>query len=227
MPRLRPACFFLVGGSGKDSNRITLGSVRTCVRLRPEDEFSYANWCSAVRAGRTFITNGPLIDFQVDGYNGVRQATPDTVLRITASARSLEPFDRLELLMDGTVIAATSGSGEPCEARIEAERRFDSSAWLAARCVSSKKCELYPHLPLFAHTSPTYVVVPERHPAPDPAAVEWLRQSVLKTRDWIEQEGRFLQPRSRAAHLKCIETALTVLDPSVPYSEVEAALDNL
>src|SRR5262249_22676015 len=51
----------LVGGSGKDSNAVALGAVRTYARLAPGEAFSYAAWVEAVRAGRTFVTTGPLL----------------------------------------------------------------------------------------------------------------------------------------------------------------------
>src|SRR5262249_59262512 len=43
----------LVGGSGKDSNGVALGRMRTYARLRSGEEFSYKNWIETVRAGRT------------------------------------------------------------------------------------------------------------------------------------------------------------------------------
>jgi len=49
-----------VGASDKDSNLLALGYARTYAHLAPGEPFSYANWIEAVRAGRTFVTNGPL-----------------------------------------------------------------------------------------------------------------------------------------------------------------------
>src|SRR5262249_38259807 len=57
----------LVAGSGKDSNRFVLGGMRTYARLQPLEEFTYKNWIEAIRAGRIFITNGPLLSFTVNG----------------------------------------------------------------------------------------------------------------------------------------------------------------
>lgn len=46
----------LVGSSGKDSNRTPLGAMRTYAQC----ESTCKSWVEAVRAGRTFITTGPL-----------------------------------------------------------------------------------------------------------------------------------------------------------------------
>ena len=50
----------LLGGSGKDRNTIPLGAMRTYAQLSPREPFTFKSWIEAVRAGRTFVTNGPL-----------------------------------------------------------------------------------------------------------------------------------------------------------------------
>src|SRR5262249_54309130 len=69
----------LVGGSGKDSNAVALGAVRTYARLAPGEAFGYGAWIEAVRVGRTFVTTGPLLTLEV-GEGTVR-----------ASARGWQP----------------------------------------------------------------------------------------------------------------------------------------
>ncbi|HEX4613084.1 MAG TPA: hypothetical protein VH092_33145, partial [Urbifossiella sp.] len=85
----------LVGSSGKDSNRTPLGAVRTYAKPDPSVP-GYKGWVEAVRAGRAFVTAGPLLDFTVEGG------------RARAAARSLVRFDSLELLADGVVIASAA-----------------------------------------------------------------------------------------------------------------------
>ena len=54
-------CATPVAGSSKASNMDALGDPRTYARLLPGEELTYKNWIEAVRAGRTFITNGPIV----------------------------------------------------------------------------------------------------------------------------------------------------------------------
>jgi hypothetical protein len=54
----------LIGSSGKDGNRTPLGAMRTYARC----EGTHKSWVEAVKAGRTFITNGPL---DVDAFEPV------------------------------------------------------------------------------------------------------------------------------------------------------------
>ncbi len=46
----------IVGGTDKMSSGVPVGLYRTYARL--DEEFSYAAWCAAVRAGRTFLSGG-------------------------------------------------------------------------------------------------------------------------------------------------------------------------
>src|SRR6185369_3308319 len=74
------------------------------VFVRVEGEFTYDSWIAGLRAGRTFISNGPLIEFTVDGqYPGSTLQTKGP-LRVKARAISRLPFDRLQIVRDGLVV---------------------------------------------------------------------------------------------------------------------------
>ncbi len=123
----------LVGGSGKESPARALGQMRTYARC--PDGLGLAAWADAAREGRTFATNGPLLEFSY--REGVARA----------EARAVAPFERLEIVAGGEVIAATS-LGE-----LEADFTPEATTWLAARCTGPGA---------WAHTSPLWVDVPGR-----------------------------------------------------------------
>ncbi|HEY3790073.1 MAG TPA: hypothetical protein VGL71_14530, partial [Urbifossiella sp.] len=60
----------LIGGSGKDRNGISLGQMRTYARLKEGEAFSYKAWIEAVRTGRAFVTNGPLLVEEFEPISG-------------------------------------------------------------------------------------------------------------------------------------------------------------
>jgi hypothetical protein len=185
----------LVGGSGKDSNDLALGAMRTYARLRPGQGLTYTNWIEAVRAGRTFATNGPLLRFEAAGQEpgAVLDLDPATpTVRVRAEARSIIPFDRLEVLANGVVAAAADASGAPKSAVLEADLPLPAGGWLASRCRGAQQL---PHRPapqrVFAHTSPLYVRVAGR-PAPvDNAAAAALHADLDRMLAWVASEGRF------------------------------------
>src|SRR5262249_19450471 len=81
----------LVGGSGKASNCDLLGNTRPYANLLKDEPFTYANWIEAVRAGRTFVTTGPIISVEVDGIGPgsvVELARANQAVRIRAEARA-------------------------------------------------------------------------------------------------------------------------------------------
>lgn len=127
----------LVGGSGKVNNKSVLGRRRTYAHLQPGQELTYKNWTEAVRAGRTFVTNGPLLSFaandQVPGAVLDLSCSPMSV-RVRAEARSLFPFTRLEVVYNGNVVAHAESVGSPCRASLEADVEITAPGWLAARC---------------------------------------------------------------------------------------------
>ncbi len=112
----------LVGASGKDSNRAALGGVRTYAQCRAD------SWVETVRAGRTFVSAGPLLDLHREGE------------RIRAVVRVREAGGKLELIANGEVLAATD--------QTEFDAAVPSAGWVAARFSG-------PHG--FAHTSPIAV----------------------------------------------------------------------
>ncbi len=148
----------LVGASGKDSNGIALGMMRTYAHLDDSVPFSFAAWIEAVRAGRTYVSNGPLLDVTINGQrrgSHIELQTNDGPLIVHAKAKSNVPFDRLELMWNGDVIAKINASSEwPHGATLEFKLPAAQSGWLAIRCVGET---LLPSRPapqrVFAHTS--------------------------------------------------------------------------
>ena len=157
-------------------------------------------WVNAVRAGRCFATNGPLLTFTVNdvGPGGTIDVTGEP-LRGRATAASLSAFEALEVVADGRVIASSSPASD-------AGHHADVG-WLAARCVGGAASPLAPEQPTFAHTSPVSLRPRPRRPA----ALPPLRKLVDQTREWVETHGRFADDRNRAKLLALCDAALQVI----------------
>jgi hypothetical protein len=153
----------LVGGTDKMSADVPVGIYRTYARLGDEP-FSYDAWTSAVRAGRTFLSGGPMIDLRVEGQeigDCVRMSGPGTV-HVSARAEGIFPIGRLELIQNGRVVSST---GDPHGARsleLQGDVQVTGNCWLAARCGGPQYFDSPGHHDgwgrgVFAHTSPVYV----------------------------------------------------------------------
>lgn len=126
------------------------------VFVQVEGGFTYDTWIAGLRAGRTFISNGPLLEFTVDGKGPGSTVTPKGRIKVAASALSRIPFERVEIIQDGRIVAdqpAVRGR----EVRLERELEVEEGGWIAARITGTEKT--YAGYPVFAHSSPVYLRV--------------------------------------------------------------------
>jgi hypothetical protein len=87
----------IAGGTDKMSNGVPIGLSRTYARLGPDDDFGYDAWCAALRAGRSYMTSGPLLGLSVNGANiGDTVRLPDSggTVAVEATAVSIFPMFR-------------------------------------------------------------------------------------------------------------------------------------
>jgi hypothetical protein len=186
--------------------------------------FTQASWLADLRAGKSFMTNGPLFEFTVNG-----QELGDTIVLegpepVTVKARAVGrvDFGQLELLRNGDVIATvdTSGKGTYVEAVLETSVMVTESAWFAVRIppidVDYNRPERVPAAfneygkPLFGHTSPIYVHVGGA-PVFVPAAARRLRMQVKADMATIKRIGDYSSEAERDKVLAVYDDALEKL----------------
>ena len=124
-------------GTDKMTTFVTVGANRVYARV--EGEFTYQNWIAALKQGRTFISNNPMLTFTVNGRepgaNLTVRSGKDHALEIYARAESQLPYDRLEIVRNGQVIASATPSGPRHQAEIHLEDPLRGSCWIAARAL--------------------------------------------------------------------------------------------
>jgi hypothetical protein len=150
-----------VGGTDKMSAGMPVGGVRTYAQLSPDDPFTFESWGKAVRAGRTYTTSGPLVSLTVDGRHvgdEIRMPAGGGTLEVRASAECLWPMNRLDVVVNGKVVASTSSARGSRKLEIKQNITVRGSCWIAARCGSRLIVNHCWPIPLGAHTSPVYVV---------------------------------------------------------------------
>jgi hypothetical protein len=118
---------------------------------------SYQSWGRAVRAGRTFATNGPLIDIHVEGRpvgDVIRMPAGGGTVSVQATAESMWPLGVLEVLFNGKVVAAEKAGKGAHSLEVRQQVKVPGTGWIGARCRGPKGHFASYHL---AHTSPVYV----------------------------------------------------------------------
>lgn len=180
----------LIGGSGKDSNRIALGSTRTIVKK------SDLSPIEAIRQGLALVTNGPIPYLHTESD------------AVQFGFQSLVPIQKIELIGNGQVLTSRSYPEGAYRDDLTSEQK-DFVGWLAVRCLSGQTSPIYPTETIFAHTSPDW----NRAQAGQgqPQAITGLLQEMVSVRDWIEQQGHFTNANRKARLLELCQQAEEIL----------------
>ena len=207
--RLLNAGFRLAAAGGSDTFSDTsrdppLGTGRTYVRLPegagPED------WPLALRTGRSFSTNGPLLELDVDGRgmgDEIERGGPAR-LPVRARAVSAAPMERLMVLVNGEVWREATGdpgadpvAGSPFELEIAGELELDDSAWVAVRAEGPRSVWTTDSS-LFAHSTPVYVLIDGREIVVEAdrryleTMIEDFGAAMARRDDWLNEAQREL-----------------------------------
>ncbi len=162
------------GGTDKMSAATPVGGNRTYAYLG-SSPFTFENWAAAVRAGRTFSTTGPLLDFRADGQmpgGEIRLRPGGATVEVTLTALSYVPFHRLEIVFNGQVVAAREETAGTRTLQWKERVKVPGPGWLAARCSSRTPAARFG---VAAHTSPVYVLIPGEKHFSAPAAAYFLK----------------------------------------------------
>lgn len=163
--RLLNLGYRIPAGAGTDamtnfaSLRGPLGTARVYVQSgRPLD---HRHWLDALKAGRTFVTNGPLLEFSTGatGIGGEVRLAGRQRLQFKVSLRSIVPVDHLEIVGNGVVVAEVPLKGDRTSADTTISLPVAQSGWYTLRAWSDQPAEPILDLYPFATTSPIYVVV--------------------------------------------------------------------
>jgi hypothetical protein len=163
---------------------------------------------AALKGGRTFASNGPLLGLEVDG-----KRPGDTVSRAAAgkvryriALRSPVAVDHLELIHNGKIAKAFTLTGDRRHLDAAGELRVNSDGWLVLRAWNEgsdpQVLDLYP----YATTSPIYVDLPgERPPARADAIyfTTWLDRVIGEA----EERDDYRNPRERQSTLDYLRNA--------------------
>jgi hypothetical protein len=139
------------GGSACGVKPLAVGYNRVYVKL--DQLFSYENFFRNLKQGRSFSTNGPMLDLNVNGkgIGSKIEFSGRTKIEIEAIAESGTELESLEIIVNGEPRGAVSGSKGKLAARQTLE--VSNSLWVAARAFERSSQTV-----VFGQTSPIYVL---------------------------------------------------------------------
>jgi hypothetical protein len=132
------------------------GGDRVYVHL--DGPLSYKGWIDGLKAGKSFVTNGPMLTFTANGREpgAVLAVGERPTIRVKATARSQFPLTKAELVHNGQVIATATLAGDGRTATLDREVTLDRGGWLAFRADGRGTADTATPS-LNAHTNPVYV----------------------------------------------------------------------
>jgi hypothetical protein len=197
----------LVGGTDKMSSEVPVGLYRTYAYIPDSEEFNYENWCKAVRAGRTFLSGGPILEFTANGArigDTIRLPGNGGTVEVEATAESIFPIHTLEIVQQGRVVASTGEAKGARRLYLKASLKVNSHTWLAARCGGPNYTAISHHdvwgRGMFAHTSPVYIAVGGDWWMFDKDAAQYMLTLIEGTLSYIRNTAAHYPPGSVAHH---------------------------
>jgi TolB protein len=195
--------FRLPAGAGTDvmanfaSLRGPVGMNRVFAKLA--GPLSHRSWLAALKAGRTFATNGPLLGFTLDGRElgselPIRAGGRELLARVTLN--SIVPVDRLEIVRNGEVLVQIPLSGDRTRVSTSVRLPVRESGWYLLRARGNGP--VYPVLDFYpyATTSPIYVKVDGqliRFQCDAAYFLAWIARlegAALASKDWNTEEEK-------------------------------------
>jgi hypothetical protein len=203
----------LSAGSANGVKATPAGYDRVYVRLGKE-KLDYPGLMSALRLGRSFSTNGPILELEADGRHGPGdriRIRPGEERRFRARARSRGELESLQLIVNGEVVAQETGR-DVLELNLDKVLRFDRSSWAAVRAFERPaSAEAWrPGGLVFAHTSPVYLLR-EGRPVVVPESVQDLLQRIDRLIAHTERLEGFRDEAHRKETLHVYREAREVL----------------
>jgi hypothetical protein len=141
------------------------------VYVHVDGEPTWEKWWDGLRAGRSFVTNGPLLRVTAGGVlpGHVFRSEKPIAVELAARLDGRDPVETLEIVRNGRVERTVPVTG--ALGKIE----FVSSGWFLVRCIAKNEKTFR-----FASTAPFYVEIGDR---PDRIS----RASAQFFVDWIDE----------------------------------------
>jgi TolB protein len=164
----------------------TMAIGATRIYAKPSGAMNLPNYLEAVKRGRSFVTNGPLIKFSASGTEagGVISASPNQQIDWTLEAISSAPVEKAEILVNGKVVWSGQGMSEAGRKTFAGKIKVPNGGWIAARVYGGltrpPMADSYP----FAHTAPIWF---GRIGSSDAAAAKGSAQDLLRWMDVAEK----------------------------------------
>ena len=213
-----------------------------------EGPLTYENWLEGVRRGRTFVTNGPILEFRVNDKGMGEEVVLEQAGSVEVQGRvrfdpTWDNIERLEVIENGLLLKSFPRTGDSPEIRFQFEHPVGEASWLAIRAYGKKLGEVVArnsptgviHVTLKptseAHSAPIFLSLAgapplSAHPRAKALARTWLaRLDDLESRLALDEDGHLALESPRSPGRRGVETGLLHRNRSALLEEIQKARD--
>jgi hypothetical protein len=163
-------------GTGAGVHPVPFGFGR--VYVHTGEDFTYENWMRGLKAGRSFVTTGPMLMVRADGQlpgERIPLVGQSKALRLQGLFSSLETIDRVEIVHDGVVAKRWQPdlrriAGGAYAADIDETVDVKNTGWVCVRVFTKTPDGRF----RFAHTAPWHVRRDGENVKPRKEEIEYL-----------------------------------------------------
>jgi hypothetical protein len=157
---------------------------------RVEGPLTYAGWMEGLRKGRTFVTNGPMLEFRINSKGIGDEVLLEKPGSVTLEGRvrfhpSRDVVAHLEVVVNGVSVKSFPQMANAEEISFQVPYDLAETSWVALRATGRKVDEPpttfrdFYNLTAEAHTAPIYVTIQgtpalQAQPRAKPLARRWL-----------------------------------------------------
>jgi hypothetical protein len=202
--RLLNCGFHLPAAAGTDVflNRVTAyppGWARAYVHV--PGGLTYDKWVAGLRAGRAFVTNGPMIELTVNDQpmGSIISLDAPGKVHVKGRVRSQHPLSLFEVIKDGETLSKAALENDHTTGNVDAEVMVEHSGWIALRASGP----VNPYWPSpygsRAHTNPVYVEV-KGHPRDASEQAAYFLKWIDRLEDDLKRRGQI--PEAEWDHVR-------------------------
>ena len=130
----------------------TMAIGTTRVYVKTDSPFDYSQYLEAFKAGRSFVTNGPMIQFTVEEAEPGEVVAAETDVSWSLDVHSAVPYDSVAVYMNGEVVWR-SGVADTYEGQL----KTPAGGWISARVFGEGHEWPMMDGAVFAQSSPVWV----------------------------------------------------------------------
>ena len=194
----------------------------TRMYVRTGKQLDFESWKREVRAGRVFVSSGPIVQLSVnDSQPGgvVHLPAGGGEVTIEAELACQQPLESFEIIRNARVIPATTAKQHKAGVhrwQIRQRLTVRGSCWIAARGSGPEKAALLLQTKIrqraMAHTAAIQVIVGNQ-PITSPADAKGFLSELTRHQRAYRSEAKFQSAEDRARMLSLFDQAIEKLEP--------------